>query len=65
MLILELSSFVLEIPNDAYTLHSQSNSDWPLNTQSRALQANWFKFENRSEERRVGKECRSRWSPEH
>ena len=22
-------------------------------------------FENRSEERRVGKECRSRWSPYH
>src|SRR5690349_1047020 len=22
-------------------------------------------YENRSEERRVGKECRSRWSPEH
>ena len=24
-----------------------------------------FKEENRSEERRVGKECRSRWSPYH
>src|SRR2546425_13123166 len=24
-----------------------------------------FKFSNRSEERRVGKECRSRWSPYH
>ena len=23
------------------------------------------KFRNRSEERRVGKECRSRWSPYH
>ena len=23
------------------------------------------KFEKRSEERRVGKECRSRWSPYH
>ena len=23
------------------------------------------KFESRSEERRVGKECRSRWSPYH
>ena len=22
-------------------------------------------FEDRSEERRVGKECRSRWSPDH
>ena len=24
-----------------------------------------FKITNRSEERRVGKECRSRWSPYH
>ena len=24
-----------------------------------------FTFNNRSEERRVGKECRSRWSPYH
>ena len=25
----------------------------------------WFKSGDRSEERRVGKECRSRWSPYH
>ena len=25
----------------------------------------WFQFRYRSEERRVGKECRSRWSPYH
>ncbi len=25
----------------------------------------WPSWENRSEERRVGKECRSRWSPYH
>ena len=25
----------------------------------------WNKIESRSEERRVGKECRSRWSPYH
>src|SRR2546422_2494272 len=25
----------------------------------------WIFFVNRSEERRVGKECRSRWSPYH
>src|SRR5687767_15244788 len=24
-----------------------------------------FRYPSRSEERRVGKECRSRWSPEH
>ena len=27
--------------------------------------AKWKEKENRSEERRVGKECRSRWSPYH
>ena len=26
---------------------------------------NYFKTDTRSEERRVGKECRSRWSPYH
>src|SRR2546429_9009053 len=25
----------------------------------------WVAYRNRSEERRVGKECRSRWSPYH
>ena len=25
----------------------------------------WQEFKERSEERRVGKECRSRWSPYH
>ena len=35
------------------------------------LEKNWkfskgdFKEASRSEERRVGKECRSRWSPDH
>src|SRR2546422_4169345 len=27
--------------------------------------AGWLLYKNRSEERRVGKECRSRWSPYH
>src|SRR2546430_7168382 len=30
-----------------------------------AGQNNWMKNKDRSEERRVGKECRSRWSPYH
>src|SRR5215467_15972417 len=35
-------------------------------TRSRAIQAFWaMHVEARSEERRVGKECRSRWSPYH
>src|SRR3712207_7158833 len=32
---------------------------------SAASNASCLFFENRSEERRVGKECRSRWSPYH
>ena len=28
-------------------------------------QQHYGKYESRSEERRVGKECRSRWSPYH
>src|SRR3712207_7879032 len=34
-------------------LPEASTADWP------------FQFGDRSEERRVGKECRSRWSPYH
>ena len=30
-----------------------------------SILVNYFKKINRSEERRVGKECRSRWSPYH
>lgn len=30
-----------------------------------ALVAHYFNDKHRSEERRVGKECRSRWSPYH
>ena len=30
-----------------------------------AKQSQWDRYNPRSEERRVGKECRSRWSPYH
>src|SRR2546430_12798272 len=35
------------------------------NLQSDALHADSHQSDIRSEERRVGKECRSRWSPDH
>ena len=42
MLALELSSYVLEIPNDALQHSALSNSDWLFNTQSRVLRADWW-----------------------
>ena len=41
---LELSSIVLEIPNEAYT--TQSESGKLFTTQSRVLQADWWILEN-------------------
>ena len=49
MSTLELSTIVLEIPNDAYTYNTQSKSDWLFNSQSRVLQADWLIFENNEE----------------
>ena len=36
-----------------------------INEKARELDADVEIFQSRSEERRVGKECRSRWSPYH
>ena len=36
--------------------------DWPFDT---PCPEDWREAYTRSEERRVGKECRSRWSPSH
>ena len=43
------------------------SADYPSTTNNAEAQKNEFiqKLEQRSEERRVGKECRSRWSPYH
>ena len=37
----------------------------PLTKQVLALEGKYQAMSDRSEERRVGKECRSRWSPYH
>ena len=39
--------------------------DTKLKTMNREIQELWDGMDYRSEERRVGKECRSRWSPQH
>src|SRR5690348_17534270 len=47
-----------------FTRSSPSNSAAASRTASPASSGTWC-GERRSEERRVGKECRSRWSPDH
>ena len=45
-------------------LHNQESQRRQYGLADRAKQLGWATIE-RSEERRVGKECRSRWSPYH
>ena len=45
ILTLELSSYVLKIPNDAFTVLCQILISC-FNTQSRVLQADWLRLEN-------------------
>ena len=46
------------------SLKNSDNMEKQQETQTGTLSKNEV-LENRSEERRVGKECRSRWSPYH
>ena len=46
--------------NDAYVKETVINDN-----KSSKLKSTVIRFRSRSEERRVGKECRSRWSPYH
>ena len=55
--IRDLDLLTIGMVNDMYA--ESSNDDWNYNTV--ATQEDY----DRSEERRVGKECRSRWSPYH
>ena len=48
---------------DAYLLEHGYQIEELVNLASDALLSHFTKY--RSEERRVGKECRSRWSPYH
>src|SRR3712207_9456651 len=51
----------LVVVSDMLKMFSQEASDPQLDHD----EAQWLLREIRSEERRVGKECRSRWSPYH
>src|ERR1043165_4480684 len=53
--------------NRAAALRAQGDLQGAMRDLDRAIaiKSDFFKAYNRSEERRVGKECRSRWSPYH
>ena len=61
---------VIVVPNRGVPQTVQTNNAWVsfINHDGSVHTARWIGVQNpadRSEERRVGKECRSRWSPYH
>src|SRR5687767_15894384 len=60
---------VAEGPDEGFRVESPPDWQRPrFSAQDRAAVGDWVLIEGgaiRSEERRVGKECRSRWSPDH
>src|SRR5256885_16813114 len=59
----KLEGIVIQNGDDRIELQRQ-NGKWRLTAPVKD-QADGPAIDNRSEERRVGKECRSRWSPDH
>ena len=67
--------FIISSPFDTYSGYGSRSRDlikaivetdrYDVKLLSQRWGATPFGFCNRSEERRVGKECRSRWSPYH
>ena len=49
----------------AYLVHAEADNNVQDQTEASAISDNTGSDAARSEERRVGKECRSRWSPYH
>src|SRR3712207_9514541 len=54
-----------KIAKDIPVLQETVNGSWKKEEQLRDLKTELAALDRRSEERRVGKECRSRWSPYH
>src|SRR3712207_9483365 len=59
---ISLSLKLLDAPNDLWMITCQDNG---IGIPSDKVPVAVCSFLTRSEERRVGKECRSRWSPYH
>ena len=63
--VIEIEGVVVEkLPNAMFKVELE-NGHIVLAHISGKLRMNFIKILPRSEERRVGKECRSRWSPYH
>src|ERR1044071_3973177 len=60
-LVTGVQTCALPISIEAVIARRHQNGRWPLNLAYREQ----IPLKMRSEERRVGKECRSRWSPYH
>src|SRR5574337_1500513 len=56
----QYNSSSLSVPDKNFVMLQVDNSGW-----LKVVEQRYAQFEDRSEERRVGKECRSRWSPYH
>ena len=56
---------VYEDPSDTDGYRVLVDRLWPRGMKKEHLKYDYWAKELRSEERRVGKECRSRWSPYH
>ena len=62
----KIGPFVLDDGRDIYRLIADGDiADLDFIPTFRHTQGSHFDDRSRSEERRVGKECRSRWSPYH
>ena len=55
-----VSAAHLALPGDSLVI-----DNFEADTAGYVCNTDWFCVDDRSEERRVGKECRSRWSPYH
>ena len=56
---------IQNLRNRMEKIHETFNKDLEEIKIYKILEIEWRKYKKRSEERRVGKECRSRWSPYH
>ena len=62
---MQLIRSILDMRDDVIKMFIPNASGYVYKTRCETRRGKSFAKKNRSEERRVGKECRSRWSPYH